>query len=334
MNISLLEPIGVSKHIIDELAGDLIAQGHRFTYYDTKTVDAGELAKRSQDQDIVIIANNPYPAEVIHTAERLKMIDVSFTGIDHVDTTTCKSRGITVCNAANYSNETVAELVIGLTIAVLRKIPTGDIATRVGKTSLGLTGREIAGRTVGIIGTGRIGTVTARLFAAFGARVIAYSRTKSAEAERLGVTYVTLEELMKESDIISLHVPSTAETKHLINAERISLMKTDAILINCARGAIVDNAALAEALRLGKIAGAGIDVFDMEPPLPEKYPLLDAPNTILTPHIAFASEESMKRRAEIVFENIRAYLNGTPQNICKLCSSDQKPQKSLKSSIS
>lgn len=318
MNISLLEPIGVANTIIDELAANLIAAGHTFTRFDTKTTDLAELATRSKHQDIVIIANNPYPAEVIREAKRLKMIDTAFTGIDHIDTDACKTRGITICNAANYSNETVAELTIGLTIALLRKIPEGNAAVRNCGTGAGLTGREIAGRTVGIIGTGRIGLATARLFAAFGARLIAYSRTQTAAANQIGITYVTLEELLQTSDIISLHVPSTPETHHLINAERIRLMKRDAILINCARGPVVDTTALAEALTAGKIAGAAVDVFDREPPLPLDHPLLAAPNTILTPHIGFASEEALMRRAQIVFDNITAYLDNTPKNTCRL----------------
>ncbi|MDR0981310.1 MAG: NAD(P)-binding domain-containing protein [Methanocalculaceae archaeon] len=318
MNIVLLEPIGVPDTCIQELAADLIRAGHSFTCHPTRTTDPQELGQRSRDADIVIIANTPYPAEAVRQADHLKMIDVAFTGIDHIDTAECKSRGITICNAANYANQTVAELTIGLAITLLRNIPAADTAARTGKTSAGITGQEIAGRTVGIIGTGRIGLAAARLFAAFGAKIIAYSRSESDAAIALGITYVPLETLMRESDIISLHVPATPETHHLINAERLALMKPSALLINCARGLVVDNEALTRALTEGKIAGAGIDVFDTEPPLPENYPLLAAPNTILTPHIGFSSEESMRRRAEIVFQNITAYLGGRPENVCRL----------------
>ena len=123
---------------------------------------------------------------------------------------------------------------------------------------------------------------------------------------------------MARSDIVSIHVPNNQETKGLISKERIAAMKPSALLINVARGAIVDNAALAEALNKSKLAGAGIDVFDMEPPIPEDYPLLHAKNTVLTPHVAFATDESMLRRAEIVFQNVEAYLAGNPENVCKL----------------
>ncbi len=223
----------------------------------------------------------------------------------------------TICNAANYANQPVAELAVGLAVALLRSIPAADTAARTGNTSAAFTGREIAGRTVGIIGTGRIGLAAARLFSAFGGKIVAFSRSESEAAHALGITYVPLDTLLRESDIISLHVPATPETHHLINAERLALMKPSAILINCARGSVVDNAALARALAEGAIAGAAIDVFDTEPPLPQDYPLLAAPNTILTPHIGFLSEESMRRRAEIVFQNITAYLSGSPENVCR-----------------
>lgn len=134
----------------------------------------------------------------------------------------------------------------------------------------------------------------------------------------MGISYVSLETLMTQSDIVSLHLPSNPQTKGMISRAMLQKMKPTAILINVARGAVVDNTALAEALNQEKIAGAGIDVFDMEPPLPETYPLLRAKHTVLTPHVAFATEESMLRRAEIVFRNVEAYLDGCPENVCPL----------------
>ena len=318
MKISLLEPIGVSRETIDALAAPVREMGHTFTYYDTKTTDAEELKRRSEGCEVVMIANNPYPDEVVCAAESLKMLDVAFTGIDHVGLAACRERGVTVCNAANYSNQTVAELAIGLTIGLLRHMLPADRAVREGKTSAGLMGREIAGRTVGIVGTGRIGMITAKLFQAFGAKVIAYSRTHRPEAEALGIRYVELDELMRESDIVSLHVPNNANTCGMIGRAQIDAMKPTALLINCARGPIVDAAALADALNEGRIAGAGIDVFDCEPPIPADNPLVNAKNALLTPHVAFLSEDSMQRRAEIVFQNLIAYLKGQPQNVCEL----------------
>lgn len=318
MNISLLEPLGVSEDVIRTLAQPIEAAGHTFTYYPEKTTDVEELKRRSQHADIVMIANNPYPAEVVRSADSLKMLDVAFTGIDHVGLDACKEKNVMVCNAANYSNQTVAELAVGMTISLLRKMTECNLRVRSSGTSAGLMGREICGRTVGIIGTGLIGMRTAQLFLAFGAKVIAYSRSVKQEALDLGIEYVSLEELMRRSDIISLHTPNNASTRRMISRELIALMKPTAIFINCARGPIVDNVALAEALTEGRIAGAGIDVFDREPPLDETEPLLHAPNTLLTPHVAFLSEEAMVRRAKIVFDNLLAYLNGQPQNVCNL----------------
>ena len=317
MKISLLEPIGIDKALMDELSAPLIEKGHEFIFYDNKTTDTEELYNRAKDSDIVMIANNPLPDSVIERCEKIKMLDVAFTGIDHVGQKACKEKGVVICNAAGYSNETVSELAVGMAINLLRKINAGDKAVREGKTlaSAGLMGTELGTKTVGIIGTGRIGIMTAKLFKAFGCRVLGYSRTKKEEAVQAGIEYTELDELLKISDIVSLHVPSTAETKGFLSRERISLMKQTAILINCARGAVVDNEALAEALNLDKIAGAAIDVFDMEPPIPADYPLINAKNTLLTPHVAFASKESMIRRAHIVFDNLYAYLDGKPVNV-------------------
>jgi len=317
MKISLLEPIGIDKDLLDKLSAPLIEKGHQFVFYDKKTTDEDELLKRACDSDIVMIANNPLPDSVVEKCDKLKMLDVAFTGIDHVGQKACKDKNVLICNAAGYSNETVSELAVGMAIAVLRKITEGDKTVREGGTlaSAGLMGTELNTKTVGIVGTGRIGIMTAKLFKAFGCRVLGYSRTEKSEAKDEGIEYVMLEELLAKSDIVSLHIPSTTQTKRYINKERIALMKPNAILINCARGAVVDNDALAEALNNGSIAGAAIDVFDMEPPIPQDYPLLNAKNTLLTPHVAFASRESMIRRAKIVFENIYTYLDGKPQNV-------------------
>ena len=318
MKISLLEPLGVSEELIRELSAPIIERGHEFVCYPAKTTDPEELKKRSEGCEVVMIANNPYPGEVVKAADQLKLLNVAFTGIDHVGLDACREKGVTVCNAANYSNETVAELVIGMTIHLLRKITEAEKAVRSGGTSAGLAGREIAGRTVGIIGTGRIGLITAKLFLAFGAKVIAYSRTVKPEAEALGIEYVSLEELMRRSDIVSLHTPNNASTRGMIGRDLFALMKPTALFINCARGPIIDSQALAEALNEGRIAGAGIDVFDKEPPLGDDEPLLHAKNCLLTPHVAFLSEEAMIRRARIAFRNTLAYLDGKPENVCEL----------------
>ena len=317
MKISLLEPIGISQAVLDELSQGLKDRGHEFCYYDTKTTDVEELKKRTAGCDIVMIANNPYPAEVIESADALKMISVAFTGIDHIGVQACRDKDIMICNAAGYSNQTVAELVIGMAIDGLRNVAKANEVVRKGGTSAGIGGREICGRTVGIIGLGKIGLVAAKLFLAFGAKVIAYNRSQSEEAKALGIEYKSLEEVLSESDIVSLNMPLNDSTRGFIIADKIALMKPDAVFINCARGPIVDNEALAKALNEDKLGFACLDVFDMEPPIPEDYPMLHAKNTLLTPHQAFISEESMIRRAKIVFDNVYQYLDGAPVNVCK-----------------
>ena len=318
MNISLLEPLSVPEALIEELSEPIKKAGHNFTYYNTKTTDVDELIKRSAGQDVVMIANNKYPASVINASKDLKMLAVAFTGIDHVDTAACKENGVTVCNCSGYSNTCVAEQTIGMAISLLRYFSSCDKAVRQGGTSLGLTGTEIAGKRVGIIGCGEIGTKVAKLFLAFDAEVVAYARHERENVKALGVKYVSFDELLSTSDIITLHTPNNASTKGLVGKEEFSKMKKSAVFINCARGPIVDNKALADALNEGKLKAAAIDVYDMEPPIPSDYPLLNAKNLLLTPHVAFLTEEAMIRRAYIEFGNVTAYLEGNPRNICPL----------------
>ena len=318
MRVALLEPLGVSEDRIYEFAKPIEAAGHEFVYFGEKTGDAAELARRSEGADVVMIANNPYPAEVVRGASVLKMVAVAFTGIDHVGLDACRERGVTVCNCAGYSDVSVAELTVGLTIDVLRRVVAADAAVRAGGTSAGLMGREISGKTVGIVGTGHIGCQAARLFSAFGARVLGYARHENPAATAAGAEFVPLDELLAKSDIVSLHLPLNDGTRGWFDADKISAMRDGAVLVNCARGAIVDNDALAEALDSGKLSGAGIDVFDMEPPLPAGYALARAKNCVLTPHVAYLTEEAMERRAKIEFDNVTSWLAGAPKNVCAL----------------
>lgn len=318
MRVALLEPIGVAKEIIEEYGEKIRSLGHEFVSYDTVTTDVEELKTRSKDCEVVMIANHPYPNEVIESLENLKMISVAFTGIDHVGSRACKENGVMVCNSSGYSNEAVSELILGFAVDGMRNVAKANEVVRRGGTSAGIGGREICGKTVGIIGLGQIGTRAAQLFLEFGAKVIAYNRSESQKALDMGIEYRSLDEVLAESDIISLNLPLNSETRGFLDKEKISKMKKNAIFINCARGPIVDNNALAEALNEDRLGFACVDVFDMEPPIPEEYPLLHAKNTLLTPHQAFISEEAMLRRAEIVFRNVLAYMEGKPENICKL----------------
>lgn len=256
----------------------------------------------------------PLRAEVINSCSKLKYIDVAFTGVDHVDLEAARAKGIQVSNAAGYSTQSVAELVLCMMISLLRNVPQVSERCREGRTKDGLVGCELRGKTVGIVGAGAIGTRTAELCHAFGCTILGNKRHVTGN-EPSFIHFVTLDELLEQSDIVSLHCPLTPETHHLINAERISKMKQGAYLINTARGGVIDSEALAQALNEGYLSGAGIDVFENEPPLDTNHPLLHSKNTIVTPHIAFASAESMEARAEIVFQNIKTWLEGKQQNI-------------------
>ncbi len=311
MNIAILEPLGVTKETLDDLLQKL--NGHEIAVYDEKTTDTNELIRRAKDADVIVIANNPLRREVIEACKKLKMISVAFVGIDHIDQDACKKQNITISNAADYCTFAVSELAIGLTIAVLRNIPRCDTRARAKKTKDGLVGNELYAKTFGVVGTGAIGIQTARVVAAFGCRVIGYSRSEKEAFAAIG-EYVSLEILMSESDVVSLHTPLTTKTKNLIDRKMLDLMKPSAILINTARGPVVDNAYLHEQLKSGRIAGAGIDVFDVEPPLRDEDTLIQNETAVLTPHVAFATAESIERRASIVIDNIVSWIAGTPQN--------------------
>ncbi|OJF94574.1 2-hydroxyacid dehydrogenase [Alkalibacterium sp. 20] len=315
MRVVLLEPLRVPEEMIETLAQPIKELGHDFVYFDEKTTDPDELLKRSQDADIVMIANTPYPKEVVEQLNQTKLINVAFTGVDHVARETAKEKEMKIANAAGYSDQSVAELVIGLTLDLYRSLSQGDKDIRRETFPGVIQGSEIRGKTVGIIGTGNIGIRTAQLFKAFGANLTGYNRTEKDEAKNLGLTYLPLEELLEKSDIVSVHLPMNDETRNFLSREKLAKMKPSAVLINCARGPIIDNQALAELLNEEKLAGAGIDVFDMEPPLPNDYPLLHAKNTVLTPHVAYLTDEAMVKRAEIAFDNTLAFLKGQPQNI-------------------
>lgn len=315
MKIVVMEPLGVVLEKIEALAVPLKEAGHEFIYHTTKETNQEKLLARVADADIIMLANQPLSAEIINCCPKLKMLSVAFTGVDHIALEACRARNILVCNAAGYSTNAVAELTFGLAISVIRNIVPCDGRCRSAATKDGLVGFELFGKTFGVVGTGAIGSRVAKIAQAFGCRVLAYSRTPKQELIDLGVEFVALDELLEQADFVSLHVPLTAATKGLINAEAISKMKPTAVLLNTARGPVVDSAALSDALNEGRLAGAGIDVFEIEPPIAKEHPLCHAKNTVLTPHVAFASKEALEARADIVFANLWKYFTGEPQNV-------------------
>lgn len=316
MKISLVNPLEVDEEIIINHKEKLQSMGHDFVYYNDNAKDDKELLDRLIDSDIAIITNKPLPARVINNCKNLEMIDVAFTGVDHIDLDALKKNGITLLNASGYSDDSVAELVIGLTIAVMRKFNENSKNIFQNENNP-LIGETIKGKTFGVIGTGHIGSKLIDMLDVFSCNILAYSRSENEALKEKGVQYVDLDTLLSQSDIVSLHIPNNKETRNFLGRKELDKMKENAILINCARGPIVDNDYLAQLLNEGKLR-AGIDVFDMEPPLPEDYPLRNAKNVILTNHVAFYTKEAMENRANIVFDNLYKYLDGEVINEIKL----------------
>jgi len=305
MNIVLIEPLGISNELIIEFKKELNNLGHNFTYYDSKPLNDLDLINRIKNQDIIMIANFPLTIEILKTNTNIKYIAVAFTGLDHIPLDYCSKNNIKVSNCSGYSTVSVSEQTIGMTLSLLRYLHLNNSITKEGKTNAFYgPGEEIKNKTVGIIGMGNIGIETAKLFDAFGAEIIYFSRTR----KKLKYKYVELDELLKTSDIISIHIPYNKDTHHLLNKDKLNLVKENSILINTARGKVIDNEYLAFLLNNNKIKGAAIDVFDYEPPLNADYPLINAKNILLTPHTAFFTKEALLRRAKIEFDNVLNYL--------------------------
>ncbi|MBR1774123.1 MAG: hydroxyacid dehydrogenase [Bacteroidales bacterium] len=308
LKIIAVEPIGINDAKEQELKELFAKYSCTFTLYKDRKEDNETLISRIADSDVVIISNIPLKKEVLSHCPNIKLLAVAFTGIDHIDVAYCKERNIEIINAAGYATEAVSELAIGLMLDVMRKLSEMNANIRVGGTRNNFLGTELKGKTVGIVGMGAIGRRTALLLKAFGCNVLANSRKEHLQYTRQGIKYVDLPTLMQSSDIISLHVPLTEETYHLIDAKMLSLCKSSAIIINTARGNVVDMDVLAQMLHEGRLLGAGIDVYEKEPPLSSDHPLLNAKNCVCVPHIAFATRESFDERIEIVKNNIVSWL--------------------------
>ena len=312
MKLVIIEPLGVNDEKLLSMAKDMLPADLEIVYYNTRVTDTETLIERGHDADIIAVSNLPMNADVINGCKNLKMLSVAFTGVDHIAMDACKANGVLVSTCAGYSTAAVADLVFGMIIALYRNmIPCNDVVRKEG-TKDGLVGFELEGKKFGVIGTGAIGLRTAAIANAFGCQVLAYSRTKK---DIPGITYVDMDTLLSSCDIVSLHTPLNSDTRGLIGKEELAKMKPSAILINTSRGPVVDSAALADALNNGRLAGAGIDVFETEPPIAKDHPLLTAKNVIATPHVAFATKEALEKRAVIVFDNVDKWLKGTPQNV-------------------
>lgn len=303
MKIVFLEPLGIAIEKIERECDSLRRQGHEVVIYGDRCPEKN--IERAKDADVVVESNMPLGRDFFEACPNVKMLSIAFTGLDHIDLEECERRGILVNNAAGYSTEAVAEETICMMIGLYRHIIENDKITRSRKGIPMSPGREIAGKTIGVVGLGAIGQRVVKLAQAFGCKVLAWNRTpKDIE----GVALVDKETLFKESDIVTLHIALNNETRNFVSSKEINLMKESAIIINAARGPVVNAIDLADALKNGRIAGAALDVYDTEPPILESNPLLLAPNTMLLPHIGFATEEAFELRLGIVVRNVEKYL--------------------------
>lgn len=314
----------LEHHLHEELhflAGALTSE----TAEDAHAAEAVSVSIRSQ-----------VDAAVLDQLRGLQLVTTRSSGVDHIDLRACEQRGITVCNVPEYGEIPVAEHTFGLILNLSRKVWKAGQRTRHNDFSLkGLEGFDLKGKTLGVIGAGAIGLQVIRIGHAFGMNVLAYDTCPQKPlAELAGFNYVTIDELLGESDVVSLHVPLLPETKHLINRERLERMKRGALLINTARGAIIDTAALLWALDEELLGGVGLDVLEGEEDLSEEanlfrtpeseehlremlraYQLLAHENVIVTPHMAWYTREAREEILETTTDNIEAYTEGRPINV-------------------
>lgn len=304
MKIVFLESLGLSVERIENECKTLKASGHEVVIYPDRCPEKN--IERAADADVVIESNMPLGKDFFDACPNLKMLSIAFTGLDHIDLKECERRGVLVKNSAGYSTEAVAEEAICMMIGLYRHVIENDKITRNCSGSPLAPGREIANKTIGIIGLGAIGQRTAKLAQAFGCKVIAWNRSPK---EIEDVTIVDKETLFREADIVTLHVALNDDTRDFITAKEIASMKPSAIIVNAARGPVVNAHDLADALKEGRISGAALDVYDVEPPLDKNNPLLNAPNTMLLPHIGFATKEAFELRLAIVVRNVEKFCN-------------------------
>jgi D-3-phosphoglycerate dehydrogenase len=269
-----------------------------------------QLLEEIRGYDVLVVRGaTKVTKDIIEAGKRLKIIARAGVGLDNIDVRAASARGIELINAPEAPTVAVAELVIGLMLAWARQLPRADASMKQGmweKTRL--MGSELRGKTLGIIGTGRIGREVGYRAKAFLMNLLAFDILRSAEfAERTGARYVDLDELLRESDFVSIHVPLSPRTRHMIGRRELELMKPTAVLINTSRGEVVDEVALAEALMKGKIAGACLDVYEREPP--KDSPLLKLPNVVLTPHIGASTVEAQREAAMLIAEKIKVALS-------------------------
>ena len=280
-----------------------------------------ELVRRAADSDALLtMLTDPIDDAVLDAGKRLRIVAQMAVGYDNVDVAAATECGILVTNTPGVLTETTADLAFALLLAAARRVVEGDRLTRTGGWKSWhpsfLLGQDVHGATLGIVGLGQIGLAVARRARGFDMRILYHDRTRHPQAEaELGAEYVSLDRLLGESDFVSLHVPLASQTRHLIGQRELSLMKPSAVLVNAARGAVVDQQALCAALKERRIAAAGLDVAEIEP-IPVDDPLLTLDNVVVTPHIGSASVATRARMAEMAVESVLQALRGELPSNC------------------
>lgn len=310
MNVAVLDDYqGVARHFADWKS---LGKNVYVRFFHDHVEDEDELAQRLDRFEIICIMRErtPFPRSLIEKLPHLKLIVTTGKRNAALDVAACKARGVTVCGTAGSGGSTI-ELAWGLIISLARGIPREDLAMRHGRWQVAV-GMELRGKTLGVLGLGRLGSQVAGIGRAFGMHVIAWSQNLTAErAKAADAELVTKRQLFERADVITIHLVLSDRTKRIVGHEELAWMKPTAYLVNTSRGPIVDTAALIEALYSSKIAGAGIDVYDHEP-LASDDPILHAPNTVLTPHLGYVADESYKTFYRETVEDIAAWLSGKP----------------------
>ena len=275
------------------------------------------MIQRIADAEVVIVGWTSLTREVINSAKKLKMIAIWATTCHYADLEAAKENGVLVTHVPGYATESVAEYTIALLLTAVRKVTLADKHVREGKFDYRpFGGRELAEKTLGLIGTGAIGCRVAEIARAFKMEVLGYDKYPNLKrAEEIGFKYADLDTLLKESDVVSIHVTLNSETEKLISKKEIAAMKTGAVIINTSQGKVIDEKAMLEALESGKLRCVGLDVFEEEPP-PKSNSLLRLENTVLSPHIGFNTGEAEVRCSDICVDNVVKFVQGEEQNAC------------------
>ncbi len=280
-----------------------------------KTTD--ELKQRIANADVVIVGWTNLTRNVIDSAKKLKMIAIWATTCHYADLEAARQKGILVTHVPGYATESVAEYAVALLLTAVRKITLADKHVRSGEFDYRhFEGRELAGKTLGLIGTGAIGLRVAEIARTLKMEVIGYDKYPNLKrAKEIGFKYADLKTLLRQSDVISVHVTLNPETERMIGKAEIALMKNGVVIINTSQGRVIDEKAMAEALKSGKLRSAGLDVLEEEPP-PKNNPLFKLENTVLSPHIAFNTVEAEARCSDICVDNVVKFTEGKKQNAC------------------